>query len=188
MAFRANSFKFLWRTVNSKPPTMPFGIVACTFSDDLSRNSCIQFKLAVWRVTHGEPNIGEVSPRNRFIARHSFKMLLSEPLPHGRPHMNAGILWHFEPDFCCSWRAIVVWSNIKHKQRCWINIMIFCIFINLTQVCMLFNIHFQKWGSMMWSFGTNAKQARCSRSYGSQEGCYNYYLVILFRSSKQPNF
>ena len=41
MAFRANSFKFLWRTVNSKPPTMPFGIAACTFSDNLSRNSCI---------------------------------------------------------------------------------------------------------------------------------------------------
>ena len=41
MAFRANSFEFLWRTVNSKPPTMPFGIVACTFSDNLSRNSCI---------------------------------------------------------------------------------------------------------------------------------------------------
>ena len=28
-------------TVNSKPPTIPFGIVACTFSDNLSRNSCI---------------------------------------------------------------------------------------------------------------------------------------------------
>ena len=41
MAFRANSFKFLWRTVNSKPPTMPFRIVACSFSDNLSRNSCM---------------------------------------------------------------------------------------------------------------------------------------------------
>ena len=41
MAFRANSYKFLWRTVNSKPPTMPSGIVACTFSDNLCRNSCI---------------------------------------------------------------------------------------------------------------------------------------------------
>ena len=39
--FLCNSFKFLWRTVNSKPPTRPFGIVACTFSDKLSRNSCI---------------------------------------------------------------------------------------------------------------------------------------------------
>ena len=35
------SFKFLYRRVNSKPPTIPFGIVACTFSDNLSRNSCI---------------------------------------------------------------------------------------------------------------------------------------------------
>ena len=26
---------------NSKPPTMPFRIVACTFADNLSRNSCI---------------------------------------------------------------------------------------------------------------------------------------------------
>ena len=30
-AFRTYSFKFLQRTVNLKPPTMPFGIVACTF-------------------------------------------------------------------------------------------------------------------------------------------------------------
>ena len=35
-----HSFKFLWKTVNSKPPTIPFGIVALTFSDNLSRNSC----------------------------------------------------------------------------------------------------------------------------------------------------
>ena len=39
MAFRANSSKFLWKKENSKPPTMPFRIVACTFSDNLSRNS-----------------------------------------------------------------------------------------------------------------------------------------------------
>ena len=45
MAFRANSFKFLRRTVNSKPPTMPFGIVACTFSVNLSRNSCIPYPI-----------------------------------------------------------------------------------------------------------------------------------------------
>jgi len=30
--------------VNSKPPTIPFGIVECTFSDNLSRNSCIKHK------------------------------------------------------------------------------------------------------------------------------------------------
>ena len=36
-----HSFKFLWRTANSKPPTIPFVIVACTFCDNLSRNSCI---------------------------------------------------------------------------------------------------------------------------------------------------
>ena len=33
---------FLCRTGQTKPPTIPFGIVACTFSDNLSRNSCIQ--------------------------------------------------------------------------------------------------------------------------------------------------
>ena len=37
-----NSFKFLWRTGHSKLPTIPFGVVACTFSDNLSRNTCIQ--------------------------------------------------------------------------------------------------------------------------------------------------
>ena len=36
-----HSFKFLWRTGQTKPPTIPFGIVACTFSDNLSRNSFI---------------------------------------------------------------------------------------------------------------------------------------------------
>ena len=35
------SFKFLWRTVYSKPPTIPFGIITCTFSDNLSRNGCM---------------------------------------------------------------------------------------------------------------------------------------------------
>ena len=40
-----HSFKFLWRTVNSKPPTILFEIVACTFSDNLSRNSCIRLHL-----------------------------------------------------------------------------------------------------------------------------------------------
>ena len=39
--FLANSFKFLWKKENSKPPTMPFRIVACTFPDNLSRNSYI---------------------------------------------------------------------------------------------------------------------------------------------------
>ena len=36
-----HSFKFLWRTGQTKPPTISFGIVACPFSDNLSRNSCI---------------------------------------------------------------------------------------------------------------------------------------------------
>ena len=31
-------------TVYSKPPTIPFGIVACTFSDNLSRNSCMYYE------------------------------------------------------------------------------------------------------------------------------------------------
>ena len=35
------SSKFLWRTRQTKPPTIAFGIVACTFSDNLSRNSCM---------------------------------------------------------------------------------------------------------------------------------------------------
>ena len=43
MASRAILSKFLRRAAISKPPTIPFGIVACTFSDNLFRNSCIVF-------------------------------------------------------------------------------------------------------------------------------------------------
>ena len=43
-----HSFKFLWRTVNSKPPTIPFGVVACTFSDNLSRNSFIRLYMYIF--------------------------------------------------------------------------------------------------------------------------------------------
>ena len=42
MASRASLSNFLWRTVNSKLPTIPIGVVACAFSDNLSRNSCIR--------------------------------------------------------------------------------------------------------------------------------------------------
>ena len=33
-------YKVNWNQINSKPPTIPLGIVTCTFSDNLSRNSC----------------------------------------------------------------------------------------------------------------------------------------------------
>ena len=33
-------FQISLKNSELKPPTMPFGIVACTFSDNLSRNSC----------------------------------------------------------------------------------------------------------------------------------------------------
>ena len=52
MAFRSNSFQFLWIKENSKPPTMPFRIVACTFLDNLSRNSCIHAVLISLRAKH----------------------------------------------------------------------------------------------------------------------------------------
>ena len=42
-----HSFKFLWTTVNSKPPTVPFRIVACSFSDNLSQNSCILYTASI---------------------------------------------------------------------------------------------------------------------------------------------
>ena len=45
-----HSFKFLWKTVNSKPPTIPFGVVACTSNDNLSQNSCI------WDIPHHQLN------------------------------------------------------------------------------------------------------------------------------------
>ena len=48
LPFSCHSFKFLWRKVNSKPPTIPFGVVACTLSDNLSRNSCMLITLGPW--------------------------------------------------------------------------------------------------------------------------------------------
>ena len=56
------SFKFLWRTVNSKPPTIPFRIVACTFSDNLSRNSCMhKISACVWFVQMYASHVTSVS-------------------------------------------------------------------------------------------------------------------------------
>ena len=45
-----HSFKFLWRKVHSKPPTIRFGTVAYNFSDNLSRHSCMRMpiSLASW--------------------------------------------------------------------------------------------------------------------------------------------
>ena len=42
MASRVILSNFFKKTVNSKPPTRPFGVVACTLSDNVSQNSCIQ--------------------------------------------------------------------------------------------------------------------------------------------------
>ena len=41
MASCAILSNFIEKTVSSKSPTIPFGIVVCTFSDNLSRNSCL---------------------------------------------------------------------------------------------------------------------------------------------------
>ena len=41
--FSCPSFKFLWKTVNSTPPTIPFAVVASTLSDNLSRNGCMHY-------------------------------------------------------------------------------------------------------------------------------------------------
>ena len=61
-------FKFLWKTVNSNPPTKPFGIVTCTFPDNLSWNSCIQiltlqswtsdWRMLNFKISSKEPSVG----------------------------------------------------------------------------------------------------------------------------------
>ena len=75
------SFKFLWRTVKSKPPTITIGIVACTFSDNLSRNSYIPILLIhstrnVWKTVHVDVN-------NRSVDRANSK---ARNLLHNRQH------------------------------------------------------------------------------------------------------
>ena len=60
-----HSFKFLWRTVPSKPPTIPFRIVACTFSNNLSQNSCIKRTQHFWAVTASILKPGDKWPPSR---------------------------------------------------------------------------------------------------------------------------
>ena len=50
------------------------------------------------------------------------------------------------------WNQVQAWSKIKHKQLAVINIVSFCIFINLT-----FNIHFQKWSEVTVKVYKNAE-------------------------------
>ena len=76
---------FFRRTVNSKPPTIPFEIVACTFSDNLSRNSCIHCCRFWWQSLavkgsvlllislsffSGQPIYAELSPVTDFRLAH----------------------------------------------------------------------------------------------------------------------
>ena len=68
-----HSFKFHWRTVNSKLPTVPFEIVACTFSDNLSANFCIWTKCKNWKSWLSwaifEGNISHQKLRNCCVAK-----------------------------------------------------------------------------------------------------------------------
>ena len=66
-----HTFKFLWRTVNSKLPKIPFGIVTCTFSDNLSRNSCMSI--------FSPPVVFVVAVRSVYVARGAY---LRPWLPH----------------------------------------------------------------------------------------------------------
>ena len=57
---------FVTRTVNGKPPTIPFGIVAYSFSENLSRNSRKRVKLTAkkpWTKILPVVNVG--SPEKR---------------------------------------------------------------------------------------------------------------------------
>ena len=58
------------KTVNSKPPKIPFGVVACTLSDNLSRNSCIH--------RYGRVKMNQYIPANIYIC--SFCSFILPPL------------------------------------------------------------------------------------------------------------
>ena len=79
-----HSFKFLWETANSKPPTIPYGIVACTFSDNL--NLEIAVYIYIKRVTKVRLFLigGPFSrPINRFPFPDSFQIL--QLMKHMKP-------------------------------------------------------------------------------------------------------
>ena len=91
MAFCNHSFKFLWRTVNSKPPSMPYRIVACTFCHSLSRNSCIQQSWPyVWSIMTAYLLLNAPHVRESELWNVSFEKISIQYLPNG---WTNGIFW-----------------------------------------------------------------------------------------------
>ena len=89
MAFCNHSFKFLWRTVNSKPPSMPYRIVACTFCHSLSRNSCIQQSWPyVWSIMTAYLLLNAPHVRESEFWNVSFQKISIPP-----QRMDNGIFW-----------------------------------------------------------------------------------------------
>ena len=60
--YRGCSFRFLWKNMNTKPPTKPFGIVAYTFSDNLSRNTA-----SCWTSNGQEKSLRHVATVAKFL-------------------------------------------------------------------------------------------------------------------------
>ena len=75
VGLQCHSFKFLWITVHSRPPTTPFGIVACTFSDNLSRNNCMGWSCAT--------NYRSIVLRQWNHLRRSIRTIANQPI-YGR--------------------------------------------------------------------------------------------------------
>ena len=61
VASRAILSNFLEKQWTQKQPTIPFGVVACTLSDNLSQNSCIPVVILCWAITQFIPHLWYIS-------------------------------------------------------------------------------------------------------------------------------
>ena len=121
MAFRANSFRFLWRTVNSKPPIIPFGIVACTFP-----TTFLEIALYIFCKRVTTPNT--IWPR-------SAKDCYTCGLPSNRPFPLQCLPCVYKTD-CHRENHQQNTGNGKHKKkRKWSGNLIIIIFIPFRFLC-----------------------------------------------------
>ena len=101
----------------SKPPTIPYGVVTCTFSDNLSGNSCIQNELATsgtGSLTQDATSRGMDTPGNTWV----YEIL--RPIPYFRLKcviFPGATFWPASNRAFFSPEALVSRGKIKKKKK-----------------------------------------------------------------------
>ena len=103
-----------------KPPTMPFGIVVCTFSDNLSRNSCM------WQ------SISALPPLSRLRL-----VWLKFCLPFSRPFSRDFLAFSLSRAKEVSYASSRICSSVQNKEEPPAHFeKRFCLFLALQKVTM----------------------------------------------------